>query len=96
MHHLLPKDLDLTFFSEVAFPLFIKNNGVTNPRSKTRDSSSMNTMEQGHVWIPGLYRNAQPALLHCWRGSVWASLITYLSTMELPVISAQQRGKNHC
>lgn len=28
---------------------------------------------QGHVWIPGLYGDAQPGLLYCWKGRVWAS-----------------------
>lgn len=56
----------------------------------------MHTMEQGHVWIPGLYGDTQAGLLHCWRGNVQAALITYLSTIQLPVVSAQQMGKNHC
>lgn len=89
-------DLDYTFSFEVAFPLFIKNNGVANPCSNTRDSLSMHTMEQGHVWIPGLYGDAQPGLLHCWTGRVWPSLINYLGTVELPVVSAQQMGENQC
>lgn len=43
MHYLLAGELDSTFSFEVAFPLFIKNNVVRNPHSKTRDSLSIHS-----------------------------------------------------
>lgn len=52
-------------------------------------------MVQGHVQIPGPYRDAWPGPRIAGE-AVWTSLITYLSTTELPAVSAQQMGENHC
>lgn len=77
---------------KLLFCYLLKGQWGHKPMFKDKRLLSMHLMVQGHVQIPGLYGDAGPG--PCIAGeAAWTSLITYLSTMEVPAVSAQQMAR---
>lgn len=93
MHHLFAGELDPTFSFEVAFPLFSKRTMGSQTHVQRQEIALKAYNGTGPRPDPRALWGCMTRTLHCWGGSVD---LTYLSTVELPAISAQQMGKDHC
>lgn len=94
MHHLLAGEPDPTFSFEVAFPLLIKRTMGSQTHVQRQDIA----LEAYNGTRPGqdpmaLQGTHVTRTQHRRGGSVD---LTSPGTAELPVVSAQQMGENHC